>query len=99
MTFSNLENKLAWLQFKFTYLIIYISPSKLKPKPHGLASLFFLPNRVLPSEVYDWVFVHQENDLFCMKNANNLQEVWCSVDYSLILQAKFAEHAKWHVMR
>ena len=34
-----------------------------------------------------------------MKNANNLQEVWCSVDYSLILQAKFAEYAKWHVMR
>lgn len=29
-----------------------------------------------------------------MKNANNLQEVWCSVDYSLILQAKFAERAK-----
>ena len=34
-----------------------------------------------------------------MKNANNLQDVWYSVDYSLILQAKFAEHAKWHVMR
>ena len=26
-----------------------------------------------------------------MKNVNNLQEVWYSVDYSLILQAKFAE--------
>ena len=34
-----------------------------------------------------------------MKNANNLQEVWCSVDYSLILQAKFAERAKMHVKR
>ena len=34
-----------------------------------------------------------------MKNANNLQEVWCSVDYSLILQAKFAERAKRHVKR
>lgn len=34
-----------------------------------------------------------------MKNANNLQEVWCSVDYSLILQAKFAEPAKRHVKR
>ena len=41
MTFSNLKNKLACSQFKFTYLIIYISPSKLKPKQHGLASLFF----------------------------------------------------------
>ena len=29
-----------------------------------------------------------------MKNANNLQEVWYSVDYSLILQAKFTERAK-----
>ena len=37
------------------------------------------------------MFVHQENNLFCMKNVNNLQEVWYSVDYSLILQAKFAE--------
>ena len=32
-----------------------------------------------------------------MKNANNLQEVWCPVDYSLILQAKFAERANRHV--
>ena len=34
-----------------------------------------------------------------MKNANNLQELWCSVDYSLILKAKFAERAKIHVKR
>ena len=93
MPFSNLENKLVLSLFKFTYLIIYISLSKLKPKPHGRAILFFLPKRVLPSEIYDWVFVHQENDLFCMKNVNNMQEVWCSEDYSLILQAKFAERA------
>lgn len=59
MTFLNLENKPAWSQFKFTYLIIYISPSKLKPKPHGLASLFFLLKREVPSGVYELVFVHQ----------------------------------------
>ena len=34
-----------------------------------------------------------------MKNVNYMQEVWCSEDYSLILQAKFAERAKWYVMR
>jgi len=28
---------------------------------------------------------------------NNLQEVWYSVDYSLFLQAKFAECASRHV--
>ena len=59
MTFSNLKNKLAYSQFKFTYLIIYISPSKLKPKLHGLASLFFLPKIELPSGVYDMAFVYQ----------------------------------------
>lgn len=57
MTFSNLKNKLACSQFKFTCLILYIRPSK--PKPHGLASLFFLPKRELPSGVYDTAFVYQ----------------------------------------
>ena len=41
---------------------------------------------LLPPGVYDLVFVYQYNGLFCMKNANNLQEVWCSVDYSLYLE-------------
>ena len=53
MPFLNLENKLAQTLFKFTHLIIYISPSKFKPKPHGLASLFFLPKRELLYGVYD----------------------------------------------
>ena len=56
MTFSNLKNKLACSQFKFTYLIIYISPSKLKPKLHGLASLFFLPKENCPLEYMIWCF-------------------------------------------
>ena len=34
-----------------------------------------------------------------MKNANNLQKIWCSVDNSLILQEGFAERAKRHVKR
>ena len=60
---------------------------------------FSFTERELPSGVYDLVLVYQQYGLFCMKNANNLQEVWCSVDYSLILQAKFAERAKMHVKR
>ena len=50
MPFLNLENKLVLSLFKFTYLIIYISLSKLKPKPHGQAILFFL----LKSETAPW---------------------------------------------
>ena len=41
MPFLNLENKLVLSLFKFTYLL-YISLSKLKPKPNGRAILFFL---------------------------------------------------------
>ncbi|MGM9928416.1 MAG: hypothetical protein ACI35P_10760 [Bacillus sp. (in: firmicutes)] len=41
--------------------------------------------------------VHQENDIFCTKSVKNLQDIWCYVDYSLILQAKFAERAKGSV--
>ena len=41
MPFLNLENKLVLSLFKFTYLIIYISLSKLKPKPNGMQSFSF----------------------------------------------------------
>ena len=64
MPFLNLENKLILSQFKFTYLIIYISLSKLKPKPHGLASLFFLPKRELLYGVYDLVFFINKTTYF-----------------------------------
>jgi hypothetical protein len=41
MPFINLENKLVRSQFRFTHLIIYISLSKLKPKPNGMQSFSF----------------------------------------------------------
>lgn len=99
MPFLNQENKLVQPLFKFIYLIIYISPSKLKPKPDKVEDFSFYRKTKLTSGVYDWAYVHQGDDLFCMKNVNNLREVWYSVEYSLILQAKFAERAKCHVMR
>ena len=64
MTFSNLENELACSQFKFTYLIIYISPSKLKPKLHGLASLFFLPKENCPLEYMIWCLFYNKTAYF-----------------------------------
>lgn len=58
------KNKLACSQFKFTYLIIYISPSKLKPKLHGLASLFFLPKENCPLEYMIWCLFYNKTAYF-----------------------------------
>ena len=41
MPFINLKDKLVRSQFRFTHLIIYISLSKLKPKPNGMQSFSF----------------------------------------------------------
>lgn len=64
MTFSKWKNKLACSQFKFTYLIIYISPSKLKPKLPGLASLFFLPKENCPLEYMIWCLFYNKTAYF-----------------------------------
>lgn len=44
------------------------------------------------------VLIHQETNIFCMQNVNTLQNIWRSVYFSLILQAKFAECANADVL-
>ena len=43
---------------------IYISPSKLKPKLHGLASLFFLPKENCPLEYMIWCLFYNKTAYF-----------------------------------